>query len=133
MELTNLSQEKEQTVYDWIKSATDLELEIFVRRRLGQENPEFRGSRCGEPRRKHLRLNFDARTWNDISDNIKVLALFQDCFPMFGLYEFPFKILAIKGNLEIYKKDDVLIKESGEGTVSIIMKLLRLFIHSDNV
>lgn len=117
-----ITETKEVNLKEWVKTTSDIELEIFVRRRLGQENPELR-----ETRKDHVRLSFHSPTWKDHAENYRILSLFQDCFDLGDHSHAPI-IYGYKGTLSIYpvsNPDEPLFETLGEGTVRVIMNLLR--------
>jgi hypothetical protein len=111
---------------------TDDELEIFVRKRLGQKypEPEFLGD--GDYKRiKHLRFDFHAETAKSKVNNYQILALFEDVFNA-GDHDHSPCINAYKGALWICGIwGDNGIDYSGWGTVDILKDIIRRTIRGE--
>jgi len=107
---------------DYVKQCTDEELEIFVRTRLGQENPELM-----EHGKEHLRLDLHSATFTQISNNTKIMALFEDCFDL-GDHDHGFIVYGYKGGFYIGRVNGEPIEFSelgGCGTVETLKFLLK--------
>lgn len=119
-----------------LSALTDDELEIFVRKRLGQRYPEPEIEHITETfsLKKHLRFNFHAATSKEKENNYHILSLFDDVFGTDGDHLHSPSIHSYKGSIwigdgwlyEDYPGNrDRNIDYTGWGTVSIIKDLIK--------
>jgi hypothetical protein len=104
---------------------TDKELEIFVRKRLGQQDAEL----C-ESEKDHLRFNFHAATAKEKENNFHILALFEDIYEAGDHYHSP-TVVAYKGALwigAIFQSVDEMQDYSGWGTVQIMVNVIKRYL-----
>lgn len=119
---------------DMDNNEEDKELEIFVRKRLGQKNAEL----C-ENEKEHLRFSFHTSTYDDVINNANIMKLFNDIWEPDGDHNHPIHAVGYKGTICITSTltsfgdifdDDKLSEKlsfSGDGTVEILCSLIKLF------
>lgn len=114
-----------------LKNATNKQLEIFIRQRLGQEDAVFCTSE-----QEHLRFSFHSETSEDIINNAVIIQVFDDIWNS-GDHDHTPIVLGYKGSIRInstnFNIEDAMDNHSycGDTTTEILIDLIKNWVNGN--